>query len=184
MKRALTATALAITLCAGTLWTAHARAAEPQTYNLTLRAEQVSRGEDGRLVITAATSDPIKGALTLTITGADASGAITNGEWALVNTFVETVYGAGHSADDGHDEEYPGHEIGVRMIQRGTLAGALTGGAIAVDANGAITALNGIQLSISKGSLTYASVTSGTATLTLSGPADPATSSGTAAFIF
>lgn len=156
----------------------------PATQNVVLRAEQVSRGDDGRLVVTAAASGDLRGALTLTITDVAANGTITSGEWALVSTYIQDVLGDGHTEADGHDEEVPGHHAGELLVQRGTLSGKITGGTLTLDGDGRPSALSYIQLSISLGSLTFEGIESGTASLALNGLQDVVTSSGAAAFTF
>lgn len=154
------------------------------TYNVTLKADQVSRGVDGRLVITAAAAGDLRGALTLTITGTASNGAVTGGEWVLVNTYIEDLFGEGHSENDGHDEEFPGHHAGEHLVQRGTLSGRITGGTLTVDAEGRVSSLTFLQLEVSLGSLTFEGVSDGSGTLALSGLQDVAASSGSAAITF
>ena len=174
--------AATLVVCLGLFFTV--RAQGPATHNVTLRAEQISRGDDGRLVITAASSGDLRGALTLTITGTGPNGAITSGEWALVSTYIQDVLAEGHTDSDGHHEDLPGHHAGELLVQRGTLSGKITGGTLTFDADGRPSALGYIQLAISQGSLTFAGVESGTASLALNGLTDPVTSSGAAAFTF
>src|SRR5829696_3382663 len=171
-----------LVLCAVTVWTV--RAAEPTTRNVTLKADQISRGDDGRLVVTATATGDLRGGLTLTITGTSASGAVTSGEWVLVNTYIEDVFGAGHSADDGHDEEVPGHHAGERLVQLGTLSGPITGGTLTIDGDGRVGSLGFMQLSVAQGSLTFKDVRSGSGTLALSSLQDMPAASGSAAFTF
>jgi hypothetical protein len=171
------------------VWTV--RAAEPTTRNISLKADQVSRGDDGRIVVTATATGDLRGALTLTITGTGPNGTITTGEWVLVNTYIEDLYGPGHSASDGHehhdgtgeDHEVAGHAAGERLVLNGTLSGPLTGGTLTFDADGRLSSLSFVQLSISLGSLTFQGV-SGSGTLALAGLQDGATSSGSAAISF
>lgn len=153
------------------------------TRNLTLRAEQVSTGPDGRTVVTAAAAGDIRGALTLTITGVNSAGTITSGEWALVNSYIQdvAVSHAPHSGEGTEAHEHPGGEL---LVNHGTLSGKITGGTLTYDADGKLSALGYVQLSISLGSLTFQSVTSGTASLALTGIQDPARSTGAAAFTF
>ena len=176
--------AAALVTCVGLVLTARAAQPEPITRNLVLKADQISRGEDGRLVIAASVSGDLRGALTLTITGTSSTGEITSGEWVLVNTFIEDVFGEGHSEDDGHDEEFPGHHAGEHLIQRGSLSGSIKGGTLTLGSDGRVSSLTFVQLGIALGSLTFESVTDGAGTLALSGLDDVATSSGNAAFTF
>ena len=164
------------------VWTA--RAQGPSTRNIALKADQVSRGEDGRLVIAISASGDLRGALTLTITGTSSTGSITGGEWVLVNTYIEDVLGEGHTEDDGHDEEYPGHHAGERLIQLGSLSGAITGGTLTLDSSGNASSVTFVQLGIALGSLSFDGVHEGTGSLALSGLEDVARSSGSAAFTF
>ena len=161
-----------------------ARAQGPTTRNVTLKADQISRGEDGRLVIAVSAAGDLRGALTLTITGTSPTGEITSGEWVLVNTYVEDLFGEGHTEDDGHDEEYPGHHAGERLVQRGSLSGAIQGGTLTLDSDERISSLAFVQLGISLGSLSFNGVRDGSGSLALWGLGDAASSSGNAAFTF
>jgi hypothetical protein len=173
--------AVAFIASVGLVWTA--RAQGPATRNVTLTADQISRGADGRLVIAVSAAGDLRGALTLTITGTSSTGEITSGEWVLVNTYIEDVFGDGHSAGDGHDEEYPGHHAGERLVQLGSLSGAIKGGTLLFD-SGRVSALRFVQLEVALGSLSFAGVRDGAGTLALSGLDDVATSSGNAALTF
>ncbi len=57
----------------------------------------------------------------------------------------------------------------------GTLAGSISGGTLTLDANGIITAVNSVQLTLQSGTGQYETTTSGNGTLSLS--ADPENSS-------
>ena len=174
--------AAALMTSIGLVWTVGAQG--PTTRSVTLKADQISRGDDGRLVIAATATGDLRGALTLTITGASSNGAVTGGEWVLVNTYIEDLFGEGHSEDDGHDEEFPGHHAGERLVQLGTLSGPITGGTLTLDANGRVSSLTYLQLGVSLGSLTFEGVRDGSGTLALSGLEDVAASTGSAAFTF
>lgn len=174
--------AIALAVCAGLILNVRAQESAT-TRNLTLRAEQVSTGSDGRTVVTVAAGGDMRGALTLTITSVNSAGTITSGEWALVNSYIQDVAAshAPHSGQGTDTHEHPGGEL---LVNHGTLSGKITGGTLTYDADGKLSALGYVQLSISLGSLTFERVTSGTASLALTGIQDPARSTGAAAFTF
>lgn len=174
--------AVAVVTSIGLVWTV--RAQGPTNHSVTLKADQISRGVDGRLVVTASATGDLRGALTLTITGTSSNGAVTSGEWVLVNTYIEDLFGEGHSENDGHDEEFPGHHAGEHLVQLGSLSGQITGGTLTLDADGRVSSLTYLQLAVSLGSLTFDGVRDGSGTLALSGLQDVAASSGSAAITF
>jgi hypothetical protein len=130
-------------------------------HSVTLSRAQVSRGPDGRVVITSDASGDLRGAFTLSVTSVAPDGSI-RGEWALVNSYIEDLLGAGHSESDGHEEHDEGHFVGEVLVNRGTLNGEVTGGTLTFDSGGRVASASSVQLTVTLGSLTFSGIQSGT----------------------
>ena len=118
------------------------------TYNSTASGAQTASPEsDGAALNLNATGD-LPGMLNLKLK--HENGNVTSGTWSM------TVLPQNADASSN---------------QTGTLTGTVSGGTVTIDANGIISAVNAIQLTVQSGTGQFEPVTSGNGTLSLS--ADP-----------
>lgn len=135
--------AAALALAAGV---ALARAASPYNSDLVGSQTASAAGEGAALQLNA--SGDLHGMLRLVLK--HEGGRIVGGTWAL------TVLPAGADASSS---------------EKGRLSGDVAGGALTADANGVVTSVGSVQLSVQGGTGDYANVSAGGGTLSLS--ADP-----------
>jgi hypothetical protein len=172
---------------AGALLPAAAYAATT-SHEVSLNSAQVSVVSSSRVVVTmAAGGEDLKGLITLTLDRDAATGAVT-GEWSLVVRYAEYLDADGnvideHHAAHGDDELDPNHKERLRLVNRGTLTGQVTSGAVAISADGVVTGLDGLVLAITTGSEEFAGVT-GDAAGSASALNDSQASSGTLTLTF
>lgn len=127
------------------------------TYNDTVTGSQTAAPESEGIALnlTAAGDLPGMSKVTLTHSGTNVSG----GSWTM------TVLP--QNADASSSE-------------RGSLTGTVTGGTLTLNENGTLASASSVQVTIQSGAGEFASVTSGTATLTISASAEnPSQLSGT-----
>jgi hypothetical protein len=118
------------------------------TYHDTVTGSQTASAESGGIALNLNASGDLPGMLSVTLTRE--GGNISGGTWTL------SVLPPNADATSS--------EIGK-------LNGKLTGGTLTLDANGIVTAINSVQLTVQTGTEQYATVTGGNGTLSLS--ADP-----------
>ena len=141
-------------------------AQEPALHESALGSARVSGVSASEVVITLDATGDLRGLLTVKLDLAP-DGSIAGGEWALVSSYVEDLNPDGtpvtpeeqHEGEEPHDHEAP-HQEFVRLVDDGTLGGEVLTGSLTRGPDGAIT-LAGIQLALSSGTLTFASVTVG-----------------------
>jgi len=141
-RTALVIFPVAILLCTALV---HAAA----TYNGTVSGAQTASAENGAVAVNLNASGDLPGMVKVTLqhTGGNVSG----GSWTM--TILPP------NADASSSET-------------GTLAGSISGGSVTVDANGVITAVTSVQLTVQSGTGQYSTITSGNGTLTLSADAE------------
>jgi hypothetical protein len=121
---------------------------------------RVSVVESGEVVVSVETTGAYPGLLTLRLM-VDGAGTVTAGQFALVVTEVQDLNedGTVNENPEPHDETQP-HEPGephvdrMRIVDRGTLSGAVTGGTLASNADGTLT-LTGVTFNATEKSLTF-----------------------------
>jgi hypothetical protein len=165
----------ALLVCAAAVWTA--RAQEKHTYNVTLSHAESMTDSSGRVVVTLMAKGDLSGVVTLALER-NAAGAVTGGEWAMNVSYTEAVPvdpSAPVSADpDG----------GERLVQKGTIKGAVVGGTLTLSADGSLTSLNDVVLSLNGGTIQYQSATSGSGLVTATQLANRDTATGAVSLIF
>jgi hypothetical protein len=153
------------------------------THHITLRNAQVSQEPPNRIVLNTRAGGDLPGALTLVIDRNSADNSITGGEWALVVSYIEDVPGGAHSNSSGHSD-HAEEADGELLIQKGTLKGSITGGAVTLNADGMVTSVNSVQLNVESGTLTFNNVSGGTGMAHETNLQDFSTSSGTLSLKF
>jgi hypothetical protein len=143
------------------------------THNVTLAVADQSVDASGRTVITMMASGDLNGVLTVALQ-VRADGSIATGEWALNVSYTAPLNPNAQPDPSLPDPDSPLEE---QFIQRGVLKGTLTGGSETL-ANGQVVAISGLQLSLTGGTVEYASVTSGNGTLQGSNLSDRDNSNG------
>lgn len=134
-----------------------------------VRVSRVSVLETGELVVSMDTQGALPGLLTARLVVSN--GAIVGGEWSVVVTSVQDLNADG-SVIDPHDhpatepESGEPHQEYIRIVDRGTLAGRVTSGSVAMNADGSLV-LSTVQLIVETGSLTFATVAAGYGELNL-----------------
>ena len=118
------------------------------TYNNTVSGSQTAAAESGSVALNLNASGDLPGMLSITLR--HEAGNVNGGTWTL------TVLPP--NADASSNET-------------GTLTGNLTGGTLALDANGIATAANSVQLNVQSGTGQFSTTNAGSGTLSLS--ADP-----------
>ena len=157
------ATTLAIT------WPTIIRAASApaaQLHDVTLTEARVSTLEAGQLVVSMQAAGDLRGLVTLKLeVGTD--GAITGGDWAVADSYLEDLNADGSVApltEEHHEETGEAHREFIRLVNKGTVGGRVTGGYVGEGTGGAVSLVN-LQLELTTGSLTFQSITSGTGSL-------------------
>lgn len=138
---ALVTTLLAMLVCVALV---HAAA----TYNNTVSGAQTASPESEGAALNLNATGDLPGMLNIKLQ--HGSGNVTGGTWTM------TVLPQNADANSN---------------QTGTLTGTVSGGTVTIDANGIVSAVNSIQLTVQSGTGQYESITSGNGTLNLS--ADP-----------
>lgn len=146
MRRLLTSVLASALALAACVALAHAAV----SYNSSVTGSQTAAAEGVSLNLNA--SGDLPGMLTLTLK--HEGGRVAGGSWAL------TVLPA---------------DADALSAEKGRLSGSVAGGTLSIDANGIVTAAEGLQLTVQNGTGQYAAVTGGAGTLGLS--ADPENSS-------
>jgi hypothetical protein len=118
------------------------------TYNGTLTGSQTASTVAGGVSLNLNASGDLPGMFTLTLT--HEGGKVSGGSWTLVVL--------PQNAD-------------ATSSETGRLSGKVTGGTLTLDANGIVSAADSVQLVVENGTELYATVNSGTGTLSLA--ADP-----------
>jgi hypothetical protein len=153
--------------------TAPGLASELQTdHAVTLSQPRVSTRGAGEIVIALQARGDIRGLVTLTL---HADGDAIAGEWSLVSAYfqdidengnpidVEVAPGDSSSSDDPaehHDEDSP-HVERITYVNRGTLGGTIDGGHVIVNADGTLTGIEGVHLTIVSSTLTFEGASGG-----------------------
>ncbi len=143
-------TLFALLLCLPSSLPLHAQSA-PVTHNLQISNITESADSKGHVLLSGIVKGDLQGVLTIALVVAP-NGTVTGGEWALNLSFIK--FGAPDKDGDGDESE--------SLVQLGMIKGMLSGGAVGRKANGFATAVNGVNLKISGGTLQYAHTTSGT----------------------
>jgi hypothetical protein len=173
-------------VCLGLVWTV--RAQEPQTFNVTLSHAEVSHDPtSGQTIVTMPVRGDLPGVLTLGLKQ-NAAGTVTGGEWSLVVSYSTTTSSDGTVTVDPVEEiphGQPGHTHGAdALVQKGVIKGSVDGGTLSLNTDGSLRSLNDIVLSVTAGTLQYATATSGNGLLSGTNLSDRATSSGAASIVF
>jgi hypothetical protein len=154
--------ALALTLLISSAAFAHSTETPGGTFEIQLSSARTSSTASGRLVITADASGDLPGLLTLTLDVVD--GIVAGGEWALVVSYVEDLDVPAHDHRIEHEagegaEQIP-HQEHIRLVDKGTLGGSVTGGHVSY-IGGSVDRLTDVQLSIESSSLTFEGIRAG-----------------------
>jgi len=150
----------ALTLAAASPDPAHAAG----RVDVTLSAARVDMVEDS-VVASFEASGAIRGLFTVTI-HRGANGAL-RGEWVLVSRYLIDVTPDGQPDPLAFDERaaLPGWELHARhkeyfrIVERGTLHGAIAGGALSFDVDGRLRSIDALQLTIAGGNREFAGLT-------------------------
>ena len=127
------------------------------TYNDTLSGSQTAAPEEEGIALNLTAAGDLPGMVRITLKRTDAN--VTGG------TFKLTVLPANADASSS---------------ERGSLMGSVTGGTLTLAENGTVASASDVQVAISSGTGEFSSVTSGTATISLSANAEnPSQLSGT-----
>jgi len=137
-------------------------------HNSTLNRPRLSKLDNGRVVVAMESSGDIRGDMTL-ILDTDPAGTVTGGTWALVSSYVEDV---------SHEHSDAEHAEGGKFINDGTLNGNILSGSVLFSADGSVNSVNGIQLEVKGGSLTFSSVSQGDGLVSGSNLSDQAAATG------
>jgi hypothetical protein len=119
------------------------------TYNDTVSGSQTAAPESEGIALNLTAAGDLPGMNKLTLVRSDTN--ITGGAWSM------TVLPANADASSS---------------ERGTLTGAVSGGTITLNENGTLASASSVQISIQSGTGEFASVTTGTATMSLSANAE------------
>ncbi|MEO7673702.1 MAG: hypothetical protein ABIU09_06455 [Pyrinomonadaceae bacterium] len=142
-------------------------------HNLNLSKAVVSKVSDENIIVTMEASGDMRGSLTFILNRDVANNTIVSGDWSLVNSFIQDLPASGGSFSDSDGGG------GEQLINNGTLHGGVTGGTISFNEDGTVASVDGLQLNIVSGSLTYSEVLAGGGTANGAGLNDIQTSSGT-----
>jgi len=179
---ALAACVLAITLSAYSRTGAQALS----TYNVTLSHAETSTDARGRTIVTMATRGDLPGTLTLAVERT-ADGAVIGGEWALNVSYTELTTADGHveaadiDAGESGDETIPHTEA---LVQKGVIKGRVAGGSLTLGADGALTTLNDLVLSVTSGTLAFDRTAGGNGVLSGASLSDRDASNGAVTITF
>ncbi len=122
-------------------------------------AEQ-SIDPQGRTVVVMQGMGDLSGVLTLVLNvGAD--GSVSGGQWALNVSYIAPSHPFAQIDPTRQD---PDAALGEKLVQKGVLSGTISGGSTAA-ANGVVSAINSLQLTITHGTMQFAGVTQGTGTV-------------------
>ena len=119
------------------------------TYNDTVSGSQTAAPEAEGIALNLTAAGDLPGMNKLTLVRSDTN--ITGGAWSM------TVLPANADASSS---------------ERGTLTGTVSGGTITLNENGTLASASSVQISIQSGTGEFASVTTGTATVSLSANAE------------
>ena len=119
------------------------------TYNDTVSGSQTAAPESQGIALNLTAAGDLPGMNKLTLVRSETN--VTGGTWTM------TVLPANADASSS---------------ERGTLTGAISGGTITLNENGTLASASSVQISIQSGTGEFASVTSGTATVSLSANAE------------
>lgn len=119
------------------------------TYNDTVSGSQTAAPEAEGIALNLTAAGDLPGMNKLTLVRSDTN--ITGGAWSM------TVLPANADASSS---------------ERGTLTGTVSGGTITLNENGTLASASSVQISIQSGTGEFASVTTGTATMSLSANAE------------
>lgn len=141
-RTALLMIPLAILVCTALV---HAAA----TYNGTVSGAQTGSTESGAVAVNLNATGDLPGMIKITLqhSGSNVSG----GSWTM------TVLPPNADASSS---------------ETGTLIGSISGGSVTLDANGVITAVTSVQLTVQSGTGQYSAIASGNGTLSLSADAE------------
>lgn len=128
----------------------------PAVHSIPLSTAQVSMLDDNRVVVLMDAKGELPGSLTLTVERDSTGTTVVGGSWVLVVSYTEFTP-LGHPDPDG-----AGEAQSERLVQKGTLSGTISGGTLALDANGNVISFDALQLIINQGSVAYDGVTEGT----------------------
>ena len=142
----------------------------PTTYNNTSGLAMQSVDSKGHTVIVLQGSGDLPGVLTLVL--AVAPDGTVSGEWAMNVSYTAPLHPDAQPAPDSDD---PDSAQGEQLIQKGMLHGTISSGSV-IMANGQVTEIDSLQLSIVAGSLQFAGVTKGSGAVNATHVDDRATS--------
>jgi hypothetical protein len=151
----------------------------PATYNVTLALADQHVDDHGRTVITMMASGDLRGVLTLAISSAP-DGTVIDGEWSLNVSYTAPL---NPNAQPDPSSSDPDAGTGEQLIQRGVLSGTITGGSI-TRADGQVTGLSGLGLSLTNGTVEFADVPNGFGTFDGSSVNDRTNSTGSMTLTF
>lgn len=127
--------------------------AQTTTRNLVIAGATQSIDASGRVVLVSKVHGDLSGVLTLALT-VGPNGAVSGGEWALNLSYIQ--YGPGVTRDGDPAET---------LVKLGVLKGTVTGGSARMGTGGLVTDLNGVQLNLKQGTMTFAGTASGSGTI-------------------
>jgi hypothetical protein len=159
-----------------------ARAQTQATYNLTFSHAEESIDAAGATVITVMARGDLQGVMTLKLERGE-DGSVTGGEWALAVSYTETPV-IPPPNDNPITPPAGDNDPPENLVQKGVLKGQITGGAVALNEDGGVVALNGVQLELTGGTLAYGSVLQGGGYINGTTLTDRDTSSGSVSLIF
>ena len=122
------------------------------TYNNTVTGSQTASAESGGVAFNLNATGDLPGMLSVTLK--HEGGNVNGGTWTL------TVLPPNADATSS---------------ETGTITGTFSGGTVTIDANGVVTGVSSVQLSVQSGTGQYQAVTSGSGTLGLSADAENTT---------
>lgn len=166
---------LVIAALSGVFW--GARAQSPTAYSISFSHAEESVDPSGRTVMTMMARGDLQGALTVTLERAE-DGAVTGGEWALTVSYTE-ILESSEPAPPGAEED-----PGEKLVQKGVLKGAVTGGLFTLESDGRLATLSGVQLMLTGGTLAYDGATSGNGSLDGASLSDRDASNGSITLVF
>ncbi len=164
-------------LCLAAVWNTRAQALT--TYNVTLSHPEATTDSAGRVVVTLMAAGDLTGVVTVALER-NAAGTVTGGEWAMNVSYVETVPVDPATPVDPNGD----NDGGERLVQKGTIKGAVAGGTVTLNADGTLARLNDVVLSLTSGTLQYQATTTGSGVLGATNLGNRDASSGAVSFIF
>ena len=129
------------------------RASSP--FAMSLSAARVDSVAGGQVAVSFLSADDIRGLLSLTIepNGATERGS-ARGEWVLVSRYHQDLTPEGQPDPDPEASRHEEHEY-FELHERGTMRGAITGGTLVYGADGQLTGIESLALSIDGGSMEF-----------------------------